>query len=194
VKALGLDIGFASFGWAIANTSDTQHPRALALGLIRTKKDPRKVLLAVDNHKRAQTIVRELGQVLELYPDVDIVCAETIAFVRSAVVMSQIGRAWGVVDALLEHRGLALLQASPQEIKRACCPSIKSASKLDVQEAVEQRFGPQVRLQLKPIPKSMHEHPCDALGAIWACLDRDEMRFERSISRARQRSIDELVV
>lgn len=187
MKALGLDVGFAAFGWAIAELDPD--PRALALGLIRTKKDQRKVLLAVDNHKRGQQIVRELVDVLDLCPDVGVICAETISFVRSNTVMAQMGRAWGIVDALAELRGLPLLQASPQEIKKANCPLHKAASKLDVQQSLEERFGEAVRQQLVRIPRSMHEHPCDALGAIVACLSRDELRLARSGRRERQQHL-----
>jgi Holliday junction resolvasome RuvABC endonuclease subunit len=193
VRALGLDTGLACFGWAIADVGE--EPRCLALGVIRTAKDPRKVLLAIDNYRRAQHVVRGLAQALELYPDIGVVCAETISFVRNASTMAQIGYAWGIVAALLERHDppLALLQASPQEIKAACCPKIKNASKLDVQEALEGRFGHSVRGQLLEYPKTLREHPADALGAIVACLNRDEMRLAKSARRERQRSIEELI-
>jgi Holliday junction resolvasome RuvABC endonuclease subunit len=177
VKALGIDVGFAKLGWALADVSDPQHPRSLAVGLIRTEKDKRKVLAASDNHKRAQHIVRELAIVLDGHPSIGVICAETISFVRSAAVMSQIGRAWGILDALAEARRLPLLQASPQEIKAACCPFVKNASKDDVIHAVTARFGAETLAHLSPIPASMREHPADALGAIWACLQRDELRL-----------------
>lgn len=189
MKALGLDVGFASLGWAIADVTDELRP--LALGVIKTKKDPRKVLLAVDNHKRAQVIVRGLVEVLELYPDVGIVCAETIAFVRSASVMSQMGRAWGIVDTLCEQRRLPLLQASPQEIKAACCPGVKNASKVEVQVALGDRWH-HVHVQLAAMNKGDREHPADALGALLACQHCDEVRMGRSVERSRQRSIEEL--
>jgi Holliday junction resolvasome RuvABC endonuclease subunit len=190
VIVAGLDGGFASFGWAIADVGDDIRP--LALGCIKTKKDARKVLACVDNHKRSQAIARELVRVLELYPDVGVVCAETIAFVRSASVMSLIGRAWGIIDTLCELRGLPLLQASPQEIKAACCPHIKNASKIDVQEALEERFGHVVRGQLLELNKGDREHPADALGSIVACMRRDEMRLARAASRSWQQTIDTL--
>lgn len=179
MRALGLDVGFASFGWGIAELDP--EARVLALGCIRTKKDPRKVLLAVDNHRRSQELVRGLSEVLDLYPDIGVICAETIAFVRSAVVMSQIGRAWGIVDALAELRGLPILQASPQEIKATVCPGVKNASKEAVQHALEQRFGIVVRTQLLKLNKGDREHPADALGAIVACLTKDELRLARKV-------------
>lgn len=190
MRAIGLDVGFASFGWGIVDLDPD--PRALALGVIRTAKDKRKVLSTVDVHRRGQAIVRELVEVLDLYPGIDVACAESVSFVRSAVVMAMIGRAWGIVDALLEQRRISLLQASPQEIKKRNCPGVKNPSKEDVQAAIELRFGPVVTRQLAKLPKGQHEHPTDALGAIVACMDRDELRLARAGSRGRQRDLSEM--
>jgi Holliday junction resolvasome RuvABC endonuclease subunit len=193
VKALGLDIGFASLGWAIADM-ERDHVRPIALGVLKTKKDPRKVLLSVDNRKRTQVLVRGLREVLGLYPDVGIVCVETIAFVRSNTVMAQIGRANGVVDTICEIHGLGIEEATPAEIKAACCPGVKNASKEDVQRVLMDGYE-QVRLQLGKLPKGDREHPADALGALLACQHRDAIRHQRAaFARSRQRELEELVV
>lgn len=189
MRVVGFDIGFAALGWGVADIEGLNGlcVNPIALGVLKTKKDARKVLLAVDNHKRAQQLVRGLVEVLDRYQP-DVVCAETIAFVRSASVMAQIGRAWGVVDTLLELRGLPLLQADPIELKAACCPSIKNASKEDVQNALRDRFGAVVRVGLDALNKGDREHPADALGSIVACLHRDEMRLARARMESRAAS------
>lgn len=91
--------------------------------------------------------------------------------------MVKVGRGWGLVDMLCEQRGVALLQVSPRAIKLAATGS-PSASKVDVQRALDERLGGAVVEALAGIrAATQHEHPVDALGAVIACLDHDFVRL-----------------
>lgn len=181
MRALGLDPGLAHVGWAVV---DLDPLRPIGLGVIRTAKDSRKVLATVDLHRRGQQIARALTEILAAYP-VGVCCAESISWVRSASTMAGVGRAWGVIDAVLEARGIGLVQASPQEIKQAVCGR-KSASKAEILDALDERFAGAIRRELRAIrATTLHEHPVDAIGAVVACLDRDEVRIARASSRMR---------
>lgn len=188
MKALGIDPGLAHLGWAIVDVGD-DGARVLALGCIQTAKDKRKVLSTVDLHRRGQEIARALGEIVRLYPGISVAFAESLSFVRSASTMCGIGRAWGVVDAVLEANRIGLVQASPQEIKQVVCGS-KTATKDDVEAAVIRVCGEHVRTQLARITKSRREHPVDAVAAVLACIDRPELRIARGLDR--QRSLPEV--
>ena len=180
--ALGFDPGFASFGWGVADLSGPPGAeRVLALGVIRTKKGKGKILNRDDDHRRSGEIARALfGLAHEYRPSV--VCAEALSHGKGAggaVTMAKMGRAWGIVDALVEVYDVALLQVSPQDIKKACTGAA-SASKAEVQAALDHRFAGAVSEALRGIRATrMHEHPVDALGAIVACLDDDRLRLAR---------------
>lgn len=181
---LGLDPGFRRFGWAVMRV-DGAGEELLALGVWRTDKSDakRNVRKASDDHRRGQELGRELLATLERRKP-DAVTAEAISFVRSSSVMAQIGRAWGMLDLACVQRSLPLLEVSPQDLKRAVTGRA-DASKLEVQAALDARFGGRVAELLAGIrAKGDHEHPVDAAGSIVACLDTDVIRMGRRLGAA----------
>lgn len=176
---LGLDPGFRRFGWCIVEVSAT-HERLIDLGVWKTEKSGKKlgVRKSSDNHRRGQLLGRDLLALIEQHRPA-VITAEAISFVRSAAVMAQIGRVWGLLDLACVERDLPLLEVSPQDLKHAVCGR-KDASKADVQAALDARFGGRVAELLHPIrAKGDHEHPVDAVGSVVACLDSDVMRMGR---------------
>lgn len=187
--ALGADIGLATFGWGASRLGRGEElEQVLALGVIVTKKGKGQGVLVTDDlHRRGQEIARALVEVLDLYRP-DVVCAESISYPRNAASAAQIGRAWGIVDAELERRGIPLISASPQAIKKTNTGKA-TASKAEMLDALDERYSGRVRQLLRPYrAKTLHEHPVDALGAIVACLAHPHLRLARS---ARQLSITE---
>lgn len=182
---IGLDPGLAHLGWAAVRLEEVGE-RPMALGLVATsKRSGQGVLVTDDLHRRGQELARALAAVLDAWPGVLAVCAESISYPRNAGSAAMIGRAWGVIDALLERRGLPLLSASPKAIKRAAT-GLASASKAAVFEALDQRYSGAVARLLRPIrATTKHEHPVDALGAVVACLDHDHLRLARRARQAR---------
>ncbi len=191
--ALGLDPGFASFGWAAVRVQDGPTPidpvslDLLALGVIRTKKAQGKVLLRDDDHRRCGEIVRALLAVTREHRPA-ILCAEAFSHGgggpearKQVATIAKMGRAWGIVDTLCEVLQAGLLQVSPQTIKKATTGQRK-ASKAEVRRALDERLSGQLEAHLAGIRATkQHEHPVDALGSIVASLDHDHFRLARAV-------------
>lgn len=179
---LGIDPGFAAFGYAVAEVVTTGHGiRVLELDVIRTAKSTakRNVRTTDDNVRRAREIALHINAVLDGYaPPFIAVCAEAMSFPRSSSVAAKVALAWGVVAGICEARLLPLLQCTPQELKQAVCGR-KTASKEDVELALKERYGADVIDDHVVGLGKLREHPIDALGAIHACLNTNEIRMAR---------------
>ncbi len=182
VVVLGLDPGFSNFGWGAVRLLLDGGERVLGVGSIRTEPSKRKGLVRDDDRRRAAEIARQLLVVARRYAPA-VLCVEALSHVNpktSRMPVSttvKVGRAWGEVDMLAELLETALVQASPQTIKKALCGT-RSASKAEVKRAITGRY-PEVEELLRSIPAGRHEHPVDALGAVVASLHTNELRLAR---------------
>jgi len=182
VQVLGLDAGFKHFGWAAVRLLPGSGERVEALGSILTEPSKRKGLVRDDDQRRAAEIARQLLAVARRYEPA-VLCAEALSHVnpkKSRMPVSttvKVGRAWGEVDMLAEVLETALVQASPQAIKKVLCGT-RSASKAQVKRAVTALY-PEVANLLRAIPGGRHEHPVDAIGAVVASLHTNEIRLAR---------------
>lgn len=173
IAVLGLDIGLATFGWALLRVT-ADELTLVDLGCITTSKGKGKGVLVTDDlHRRGMELTRELG---ELDPVPHLICAESQSLPRDASVAAQIGRAWGVVDAYCEDLSVPLLNASPQAIKKAATGR-RNASKVEVQQALDEHLGGTLAPRLAELRKGLREHPADAVGAVWACRNHDHLRL-----------------
>lgn len=179
MKVLGIDPGLAHLGWAVVHL-EPDGERLGALGVVKTvKRSGQGVLVTDDLHRRGMELARALVGILDQHQPVA-VCAESISYPRNASASASIGRAWGILDSELERRGLPLISASPQAIKKAATGRL-SASKEEVADALDARFGGRLAPLLAAMPKAAREHPADAVGAVVACLDHDHLRLARSV-------------
>lgn len=185
--ALGLDPGFTAFGWAVLRVgADRGDEQLLALGVLRTKKSKEARLKRDDDHRRCAELARGLLDLTERWSPA-VLCAEALTHVPTrpgrkapGLAVSKGARVWGLVDMLAEANRVALLQAAPQTIKKACTGQA-SASKMEVRAALDERFAGRVSELLAAIrAKSMHEHPVDAAGAVIAQLDHPHFRLAAS--------------
>lgn len=178
---LGVDPGFASFGFALVRTDGATFT-PVKMSVIRTKKASKKqnVYASEDNLNRARDITEELLKLLHSeFGEVQAVCAETMSFPRSSSVAAKMAMAWGVLAALTAQYNLPVVQVSPQGLKKAVCADA-SASKDEVKTALERLFGKELLASLvTDIPAGEHEHPYDALGAVVACRDSELIRLLR---------------
>lgn len=185
ITLLGLDPGFAHIGWSILEVSTEQTPDGTnvtsvvkALGLIRTEKSSKKqnVLSANDNFRRAREIAVELRGLLAAYK-VDFLCAEAMSFPRNASAAAKVAMTWGVLADITQQFGHPMLMATPKEVKKAV--GVVGKDKLDVQKALQLRFGSQLEVMLTAakVPPSMREHPYDSLASICACMDSEQVRM-----------------
>ena len=188
ILALGLDPGFTAFGWSVVRVG-VNDEELVALGVLRTKKGKDAKLKRDDDHRRYAELARGLLEVTSRWRPA-VICAEALTHVparpgrpgrprRPAPVLavSKGARVWGLVDMLSEVYRVALLQAAPQTIKKATTGKA-SASKPEVQAALDERFAGRVAELLAPIrAKSVHEHPVDATGAVIALREHESIRI-----------------
>jgi len=179
VRVLGCDPGLASFGVAIIEL-DAVSERLLSAGVVRTKPSAKKhkVLASDDTLRRAKEIYRKLDELVRGY-NVRAIAAESMSYPRIGNQMmvkqiQQLGVAWGILAGLSCAHGLAVVQCSPQALKKALCDT-STASKVDVQLAIASRFG----CVFDGMNKGDLEHAADAIGAVLACLDSDVLTYAR---------------
>lgn len=174
---LGIDSGFASCGVAVLDLSGSA-PRLRDSGCFTSEPSAKKrdVRAAEDLVRRHHELARYLDTWLKAYEPVT-VCLESVSWPRNAGATGKLGIAFGAVWSAAFHRGLPIVQASPQDVKLSLCGA-KNASKDDVILAVE-RLHPGITW---PSQKTRWEHVADAIGVVHACLDSQVLRMARRLS------------
>lgn len=173
---LGLDTGFAAFGWAAVSLLP-DGPRLADLGVIRTAKGRASLLATEDNAQRCREIWRALREMVQTWRPAAL-AVESQSWPRNAGTTAKCGMAWGLVFAIAEQHGLPVVHTSPKEIKRRVADRA-DASKEDVQRALEGRPGFHhlaQALEAAGLPSSMHEHAVDAAAAAFASIDTEIVR------------------
>jgi len=179
---IGVDPGFACLGLARVALLPGGGERVECLEVIRTEASARKreIRATDDNLRRAG----ELAAALDgwIGPDVVAICSESQSWPRNAATTAKVGMCWGVIAAVAHRHGLPVLQASPQEIKRAVAGR-KTASKGEIMVALECRYDD---LPPWPAQKGLVEHAADALAAVVACLDHPMFLMTRRMAGGAQ--------
>lgn len=180
IHVLGADPGFASFGYCMLELTTTGE-RPIETGVLRTAKDNRKrnTLVADDNHRRCQELFGALQSVLN-ERHVILVCSESPSLPRNASVSHKQGIAYGVLGTTLAVDNIPLSQASPQRIKKILCGE-QTASKEDVQRALEERYPGAFDRFKAEYPRGQWEHGFDAAAALVACLGSDVVTLARRL-------------
>lgn len=183
---LGVDPGFASTGAAVVRLTPDGKAQPLILRVLRTEKASKKanVFASEDNVFRSRTIYRQLKALAldPAYGPVKAICAETMSFPRNAGTAAKMAMCWGVISGLAEEFDIPIIQATPQGLKKVVAGA-KTASKEDIQRALEKLFGREkLEALCVDIPASFQEHPFDALGAVVACSDSEVLRLARRMS------------
>jgi len=179
---LGVDPGLASFGYALAKLAPGGGLKVVTLGVLHTTKTATKqrVLASDDNLRRARELDESLWALFAAeHPSPVLICAESMSFPRSASVAAKMALAWGLIASFANDVGCPVAQCSPQAMKKALC-GVSNASKADVQNALDHRFGASLFGHLN---KGDREHPADALGAIVACEQHEAMLLARRLTK-----------
>ena len=178
MRALGLDLGFANIGIAVITIADP--PVVDVMRMFQTQKAKHRKA-SDDNLQRSMEISRLFFNLYEEFPDLKIIAAEAMSFPRNASIAGKMSMCWGVVAAFAERANLALLQTSPQEIKRLVTGS-KSATKQEVQAGVKSLLPGQDLSSLhKKLAASKEEHIYDAVAAVLAAWTRPEFKLLNSL-------------
>jgi crossover junction endodeoxyribonuclease RuvC len=179
MTVIGLDTGLASCGLAYFDLS-TRGLDLRGVNVFTSEPSPKKghILASDDLARRAWGLHAWLVSWTAANPP-DIICIEAPSWPRNASSASKMGVAFGVVYAYAAARSLPLLQASPQQIKKALVGK-KDASKQDVINAVEVTFTGD--LWEWPPQHTLWEHAADAVGAVVACLESDVLRMAARVA------------
>jgi Holliday junction resolvasome RuvABC endonuclease subunit len=178
MRIVGIDPGLASFGLAIFDTRSACAPVPF-LGVHTTKPSARKrgVLSADDWTDRLRTLTQWAARTLPW--DARVLCAESMSFPRSASAAAKMASTWGVITALAYERDMAVLQVSPQALKKWACGK-NNASKEDVQAAMKARFPAGTFASFEEAHAAgLYEHGYDALAAACYAATTDLVRAAR---------------
>ena len=172
MRVLGVDPGFANFGWCVGSV----HPRGIVIpvecGVMHTTKSHKrlKVLAPDDEFRRTTELADKLERLLDEH-DVRMVFAEGMSSPRNATTIRMLGYAWGVLASACQRRTLPLAQVSPKQLKKALCGRI-SVTDAELHAQVQLRY-PEYKAIVETFVtnSSKREHAYDALGAIDACRE-----------------------
>lgn len=181
VCILGVDPGFASFGWGVVSLNSLGE-NILDVGVIRTKKSQKKLNVKAtdDNFRRSQILAKALHKLIGQWKPI-VVVAESVSFPRNASAAAKVAMAWGILSDLCVVYGLPMVQATPQEIKKFLCAR-QTATKVDIQRSLEDRYVGQFRAFVDNHPATQLEHGFDAVGAVVTCLSSDVIRMARGLA------------
>ena len=175
MRVLGVDPGFANFGWCVSDLS-VNGIKPIACGVITTEKSHKrlKVLAPDDEFRRTRELSASIESVMN-DNDVRMVCAEGMSSPRNAVTVRMLGYAWGVLASACQRMVLPLAQVNPKQLKKKLCGRI-SVTDEELHVEVVRRY-PDYEAMVHCISvASKHEHAYDALGAIEACKDGEVFR------------------
>jgi len=176
INILGFDSGLASFGWCHATLSSDGVLSFLGVGVWRTAPNPGVFARKADDmSSRCRWLYRSLRHLAHEHRP-DVITVESLAFPKGRVqwsVISGLGRARALVDALAAEVDADVFERMPQELKRATTGSV-SGSKEQVRQSLEDRY-PELRA-LWPEQKTLLEHAGDACASVHAALEQIKNR------------------
>jgi len=109
------------------------------------------------------------------------IAAESMSFPRNAGSAAKVAMTWGILSDLCHIYQLPMVQATPQEIKKTLCDN-KSATKTDIQNALERLYSDQFSPFMRSTPRGQWEHGFDSIGAVVTCLNSDVIRMARGMA------------
>jgi len=172
MRVLGIDPGFSSMGWAIADVAGGI-VSPIQCGVIITEKNTKKTNTrsSEDNILRAKAIQKGLQFIVDNH-GVRLIATETMSWPRNAGVVAKMGIAWGVIASIAGQYNLPVVQAAPMILKRKVTGNGK-ASKEEMIAAISSHY-PDLKL---PKNVTLQEHAADAVAAIVSSSDSELMQF-----------------
>lgn len=184
----GLDLGLAHCGWSdLMLLRDGEEVQDLGVWVTEKSNKKQNVLSSDDDLRRARELaVLMADHVDKVNPFALVVEAKSLP--RNASAACKIGMAWGVFATVAMSFHLPVVQASPQQVRKALGLA-KNASKQDVKAMIlGQRDLIPERVREKfcaTIPDTRREHPIDATAAVLACRESEILRLARGSASRR---------
>lgn len=162
IRILGIDPGTAIVGWGVIDFDDVhKHMNAIAYGHIETRKD-------LSTSERLEEIYANIIQLIENYTPSEVAVEELFYFKNAKTVIS-VAQARGVIIQTCHHKGLAVAEYTPLQIKQSLT-GYGRANKKQIQEMVKNM------LKLKDIPQP--DDTADALAvAMCHCNSRSYSQY-----------------
>lgn len=175
MRVLGVDPGFANFGWCIVDLTPNGI-KPITCGVIVTEKSHKrlKVLAPDDEFRRTRELAAGVENLAVEY-DVRMACAEGMSSPRNAVTVRMLGYAWGVIASVCERLVIPLAQVNPKQLKKKLCGRI-SVTDEELHREVFRRYPDYEAMVHCITVKARQEHAIDALGAVEACSDCEVFR------------------
>ncbi|HUD06289.1 MAG TPA: crossover junction endodeoxyribonuclease RuvC [Candidatus Saccharimonadales bacterium] len=149
-RILGIDPGTGILGFGIIDTDESNQPKLVDAGVIRTTPDR-------SDAERLADIQTDLEQIINEFKPSSM-AVEKLFFAQNITTAMTVSQARGVVLALGARAGLEVFEYTPLQIKQALT-SYGRATKNQMQEMVK------VILKLQSIPK-----PDDCADALAAAI------------------------
>jgi len=158
-RVIGLDPGWAAFGWSILEIYDGGEASCIKAGVWRHKRNPKisKNLDAVERIRSIHEMVSNLAT-----DECALVGTESMSWTRFATSDRGVAMYWGAAASAVANK--AIVMTTPTDIKKFITGR-KSANKTEVIDAACERI-PGLRGHLGSIrAKTMHNHAADAAVA-----------------------------
>lgn len=173
---LGLDPGYASFGWVVVGVGTDGGLTCLGAGVIRSKPETKPK--CVDDLRRIGLLSVALRDIKSNH-EPTFVAAESMSWPRFTRAVQSIAFAWGAIGSVFEP-GI-VVQRRPQELKVDLCGK-KTASKQEVEEAACKRITG-LRQALDTLPRTQQNHAADAAAAVLSSMESQVVKIAMSISK-----------
>lgn len=164
----GFDSSLTHFGYAVARRT-AEGLAFVSVGCFATRPDAERESKTADTRRRVEGLARELRGLVQRHGAPAVICVEALALPlgrTSLVTVSALGRARGLVDALIIEHGAVAAEFQPQALKAAVTGS-RSATKLEVQQQLEAAH-PELERLFAGLRASSVEHAADAAAAVHA--------------------------
>lgn len=176
---VGLDPGYASFGWVVVGVGTDGGLTCLDAGVIRTKPEVKPKY--VDDLRRIDLIATQLRCIKATHQPT-FIAAESMSWPRFTRAVQAIAFAWGAIGSVFDSR--MVVQRRPQELKVDLCGK-KTATKQEVETKACKRIQG-LRQCLDDLPKTQQNHAADAAAAVLSALESQVVQLAMSISKREQ--------
>lgn len=178
-NAICIDPGFGHIGVSVFSCEHSKIIEPIYADVIVTEKEDAEIYKSSSNFIRGMRLYDELDFVFsETNPTV--LCMESMSYTRNAVSNAQISSFLGVLSTFAFDNNMLVLEASPQHLKKLVCGS-SSASKEEIKEAIEKRFGTKLAELLKENKAKQKVHAFDSASAVYLIEDStcQAFRFDK---------------
>jgi Holliday junction resolvasome RuvABC endonuclease subunit len=188
VVVTGWDLGLATCGWSdVVLLGDREEVRDLGVFLTQKSSKKQNVHSSNDDLRRAEELAEKMADHVERVRPFAMV-VEGKSLPRNASSSCKIGMAWGAFAATVRRFRLPVVQASPQQVRKAL-DLPRNASKDDVKAKVlgSPNLIPEQVLErfCSRIPDRFREHPLDATAVVLACRESEILRLARGSASRR---------